>query len=244
MAAATRPSPEPGVRRQGNATELLRFDRGERVLHWVNATLFAVMMATAAALYVGPISAQVGRRELVKTVHVYTGLALPFPIVATIALRRWGAALRADIRRLNRFSADDRRWLRTLGRDPMVRNGKFNAGQKLNAAFTVGAILVMLATGSIMRWPQSFALSWRTGATFVHDWIFIGLVFTISGHVMFAMKDSEVRRGMLGGWVGAWWARRHAPRWFEDVTGEPATPPKGRAASTGSARPGGTTTRP
>ena len=33
-----------------------------------------------------------------------------------------------------------------------VRLGKFNPGQKLNAAFIAGAAIVMLATGSIMKW--------------------------------------------------------------------------------------------
>lgn len=201
---------------------LLRFDRGERVLHWVNATLFAVMMATAAALYVGPISAAVGRRDIVKTVHVWTGLALPFPILATVVLRRWGAGFRADVRRLNRWLADDRRWLRTRGKDPRVRNGKFNAGQKLNAAFTTGAILVMLGTGAIMRWPKSFPLSFRTGATFVHDWVFIALIVTITGHVLFAFSDNEARASMIGGQISRRWARKHAPRWYEEVTGDDA----------------------
>jgi formate dehydrogenase gamma subunit len=219
MGATTRPSPESAP---GPDARLARFDRGERVLHWVNATLFAVMMATATALYVGSVSAVVGRRELVKTIHVWTGLALPWPILLTYALRRWGRGFRADVRRLNRWSAADRRWLRTRGRDAFVVVGKFNAGQKLNAAFTGGAILVMLATGSIMRWPQSFPLAWRTGATFVHDWIYVVLFVTITGHVLMAFNDGESLRAMWRGSVGRGWARRHAPGWYEEMTGEPA----------------------
>ena len=209
---------------------LLRFDRGERVLHWINASLFAVMMATAAALYVGPISAVVGRRDVVKTIHVWSGLALPFPILLTVVLGRWGAGFRADIRRLNRWLADDGRWLRSRGKDRTVRNGKFNAGQKLNAAFTAGAILVMLATGGIMRWPKPFPLSFRTGATFVHDWVFIGLVVTITGHILFALSDNESRASMIRGRISRRWARQHAPRWYEEVTGEDAASP-GRKSS-------------
>jgi formate dehydrogenase gamma subunit len=222
MAATTSPLPDTAPRR------LVRFDLGERVLHWINATLFAVMMATAIALYAGPVSAVVGRREVVKTIHVWTGLSLPVPILLTFALRRWGRGFRADVRRLNRWTEGDRRWLRTFGRDPYLENGKFNAGQKLNAAFTGGAILVMLGTGSIMRWPQSFPLSWRTGATFVHDWVFVGLFFSISGHVWFALNDQGSLRSMLRGWVGGGWARRHAPLWYEEMTGQPAdlSPPR------------------
>ena len=40
---------------------LLRFDRVERTLHWVNATLFGILMLTGAALYAGPISTLVGK---------------------------------------------------------------------------------------------------------------------------------------------------------------------------------------
>lgn len=217
MAETTHPSAEgpARVRTSGSSVELLRFDLGERVLHWVNASLFAVAMATAAVLYVPGVSAVVGRRELVRTAHVLVGLALPLPILLLVVLRRSGAAFRADVRRLNRWSSDDRRWLRSAGRDPFVANGKFNAGQKLNAAFTGGAILVMVGTGSIMRWPNSFPLSWRTGATFVHDWVFVLLVVSITGHVLFALNDPDALHSMVSGWIPASWARRHAPRWWD-----------------------------
>jgi formate dehydrogenase gamma subunit len=218
MAATTSPSPDTGGDAEGRSAErLLRFDLGERVLHWTNAILFAVMMATASALYVPFISAAVGRREVVKTIHVWTGLALPVPILLTYAQRRWGRGFRADVRRLNRWSPDDGRWLRTRGRDPAVVKGKFNAGQKLNAAFTGGAILIMMGTGSIMRWPGSFPLAWRTGATFVHDWTYFALILTISGHVMFATNDPASMSSMVRGRISAGWARRHAPAWLDEL---------------------------
>ena len=53
-----------------------RFDRVERIAHWTTAALFLIAMATAAALYVGQLSALVGRRALMKDVHVLSGLAL------------------------------------------------------------------------------------------------------------------------------------------------------------------------
>jgi len=205
-----------GVGRERPVTQLLRFDRGERVLHWVNATLFGVLVVTASVLYVPPLSGAIGRRELVKTLHVYAGLALPVPLLATAAARRWGSAFRADVRRLNRWSADDRRWLRSRGRDRSVRLGKFNAGQKLNAAFVAGSIPVMLGTGAIMRWPQQWPLSWRTGATFVHDWVYLGLAVTIVGHILFATNDKASLASMRHGWISGAWARRHAPRWWDE----------------------------
>jgi len=197
---------------------LLRFDRGERLLHWSNAVLFLTLLITGASLYVPQLSEIVKRRHLVKEIHVYAGVLLPVPLVLTLLSGRWGRAFRADVRRLNRWSADDRRWLRTRGRDRKVRIGKFNAGQKLNAAFTAGAIPVMLATGIILRWPNPWQLSYRTGATFVHDWIFIGLAFTVTGHILFALNDSQSLRSMVRGTISKGWARRHAPRWYEEMT--------------------------
>jgi formate dehydrogenase subunit gamma len=240
MAATTGPStdPAPGPARPAAPPDrLLRFDVGERVLHWVNAVLLLTMLATGSALYIPQLSELVGERQVVLAIHVYAGVSLPVPLLLMVAARRFGAAFRADARRLNRWSADDKRWLRTRGRDPRVRNGKFNAGQKLNAAFTLGAIAVMLATGLVMRFPNMWPLAWRTGATFVHDWVYLAAAIAVTGHILYALNDRDALRGMATGWVPAVWARRHAPRWYEEETGlsashrPSASPSSGRRPS-------------
>jgi len=203
------------TRRPAEPRRLLRFDAAERTLHWVNATLFLTVMSTAAVLYVGPLSAAVGRRELIRTIHVWTGIALPIPVLITLA-GRWGAGFRADVGRLNRWTQDDRRWFRSFGRDPYVRLGKFNPGQKLNASFIAGVIVVMLATGSIMKWFSYFPVDWRTGATFVHDWIAIILFVVVVGHIGMALADPDSLNSMLRGTVDARWARQRRPRWYEE----------------------------
>lgn len=195
---------------------MVRFDRTERWVHWTTAALFGVCVATALPLYIGALAVLVGRRELLAQVHVAAGLSLPFPFLFACAGRRWGRVLRGDVARLNRWIADDRRWLRSWGRDPLVRSGKFNGGQKLNSAFTAGAILVMVASGVVMRWFSPFPVTWRTGATFVHDVLAVVLVITLAGHVIYALSDREALRSMVRGWIGAAWADHHAPRWREE----------------------------
>ena len=207
---------------------LQRFDGAEMALHWVNAGLFGVLIVTAAIMYIGPLTALVGRRELVRYLHVITGLALPFPLLAA----RLGPSRRqfaADVQALARFDDDDRRWLRSFGRAKNVRMGKFHPGQKLNAAFTLGAIVVMLATGIVMHWFRYFPVDWRTGATFVHDWLAITLAVVILGHLKMALSDPDARRGMSQGWVPMIWARRHRPKWYEELTGRAARPGPGAA---------------
>jgi len=203
---------------------LARFDQAERLLHWANAALFGILIVTAAILYVGPLTALVGRRELVRLTHVVAGLALPFPLLAA-RLGPWRRAFADDVRALARFDEDDRRWLRSVGRAKDVRMGKFHPGQKLNAAFTLGAVVVMLGTGSIMHWFRYFPVDWRTGATFVHDWLAIVLTVVVAGHLRMAFADPDARRGMSEGWVPTIWARRHRPKWYEELTGHPARSP-------------------
>jgi formate dehydrogenase subunit gamma len=200
--------------------ELARFDRVERAAHWSTATLFGVLMLTGAALYAGPISTLVGQREVVRFIHVGAGLLLPLPLLIGL-VGRWGRLLRGDLRRLGRFDDDDRRWLRRATRD-QARLGKFNPGQKLNAAFLGSAIVVMLGTGIVLKWFSLFSLTTRTGATFVHDWVALGIWVSVLGHIMLALRDPDALRAMVHGVVPARWARRHRPRWYEAETGEAA----------------------
>jgi formate dehydrogenase subunit gamma len=204
------------IRRAATEPPIQRFDRRARVVHWVNASLFAVLMLTGAALYAGPISTLVGNRELVRNVHVYGGLLLPLPIALAVLGRR-GARLRDDLRRLNRWRPGEARWFRKQRR-ATVRLGKFNPGQKLNAAFTAGAGLVMLATGSIMHWFDAFPLDWRTGATFAHDWFALGIWIAVVGHIVFAVRDGDALDAMMvSGRVPSSWALREAPGWYDEL---------------------------
>jgi formate dehydrogenase subunit gamma len=199
---------------------LVRFYRTERFVHWTTAALFGVLMLTGAALYAGPISTVVGRRDLMRDIHVVAGLALPVPIVVGL-LGRWGRSLRRDLGRINRWIADDRTWLRRSTRTE-ARLGTFNPGQKLNATFLGAASVLRVATGVILKGFEPFPLSIRTGATFVHDWLALAIWISITAHVVFALRDSDALRAMTRGTISARWARTKRPRWYEDTTGNPA----------------------
>jgi formate dehydrogenase subunit gamma len=207
---------------------LHRFGRVERAVHWTVTVLMIVCILTAAVLYNGALSIRVGHRHLVELVHVYAGLLLPVPILLGLLSR----AYRVDLGRLNRFAPSDWRWLRSAKRrDGTIRVGKFNAGQKLNAALTAGAILVLLGTGVIMYWTGLVRLSWRTGATFVHDWFALALGLLVLGHIYFALTDPEARRGMRTGRVSIPWARAEHAAWADEV-GSPPDSPQDTSTST------------
>ena len=199
------------------SVRLQRFTRAELAVHHATALLMVVCLATAALLYLPVLSTLVGHREAVKTVHVWCGFALPVPIVLGLFSR----AFRADLGRLNRFAPHDWRWLRSGDRRLVLQGrglfpvGKFNAGQKLNAAFTAGAILVMLGTGAIMTFPDPWGDRWRTGATFVHDWLFLLIVVVTAGHLWEAFRDRGALQGLLTGHVELDWALRHHAGWAD-----------------------------
>ncbi|MFF7116659.1 cytochrome b/b6 domain-containing protein [Streptomyces albogriseolus] len=190
-----------------------RFAPAQRWAHRATALLMGVCVATAACLYVPQLAQLAGRRALVVTLHQWSGLLLPVPVLAAAVSR----AFRADLARLNRFGPHDRVWLRAaLRRDrrPASRPaGKFNAGQKLYAAWIAGATLVMLGTGLLMWFTHLTPLVWRTAATFVHDWLALTVGIVLAGHVGMALADPEARRGLRTGSVRREWAEREHPLW-------------------------------
>ncbi|GLW55723.1 cytochrome b/b6 domain-containing protein [Kitasatospora phosalacinea] len=190
-----------------------RFAPAQRRAHRVTAVLMLTCLATAACLYLPPLAQLVGRRRLVATVHEWCGLLLPVPLLLALATR----AMRRDAVRLGRFTAADRTWLRTVRRRRAGPRpaGKFNAGQKLYAQWTLGTMLVMLGTGLLMWFTGLAPAVWRTGATFVHDWFAFAVAAVVLGHLRMAYLDPEARRGMRTGAVEREWAEREHPQWAE-----------------------------
>ena len=157
-----------------------------------------------------------GNRPTVRLIHLIAGYALPIPIILALA----SAAFRSDAARLNRFTPDDWAWLRSSDRrSGRIPVGKFNAGQKINAAFTLGAIIVMFATGLVLAWNQFFPDDIRTGATFTHDWLTLAIVVMVAGHIAMALKDPMARTGMRTGEVTEAWAADEHAAWLAEVSG-------------------------
>jgi formate dehydrogenase subunit gamma len=192
-----------------------RFTRTERAVHWVHASAFLVLLGSGLVLYLPSLATEIGRRPLVKDVHLFTALAWAIALLAVVALgdRR---GLRATTRELDVFDADDRRWL--LGRH--VRQGRFNAGQKLNAALTA-AFAVLLAVSGVLLWLGERDTRFRLDSTIVlHDVVAYLSVALLAGHLYLAVIHPSTRhalRGMTVGTVREDWAREHHAKWPTDA---------------------------
>ncbi|MCC0099481.1 cytochrome b/b6 domain-containing protein [Streptomyces flavotricini] len=226
-----RPS-EPARRR---TERIHRFSGAERWIHRSTAALTGLCAGTAACLYLPALAELVGRRHLLVTVHVWSGLLLVVPFLLGLA----SSAFRADLRRLGRFGPHDRVWLRAaLRRDRVTRRpaGKFNAGQKVYAGWLAGAVLVMAGTGMLMWWTGLVPLVRRTAATFVHDWLALTMGVVLAAHIGKALADPEARRGLRTGSVDRGWAEREHPLWRHGrpgpaERGEPADADRAPAGS-------------
>jgi formate dehydrogenase subunit gamma len=195
---------------------LPRFAPAERWTHRIIGILVGVLLITAALLYIPDLAGLVGNRQVVRVIHEVAGFLLPIPIMLALLSR----AFREDAGRLNRFRPSDWLWLRSRDRrSGRISVGKFNAGQKLNAAFTLGALIVMFFTGAMMFFSSSFADSLRTGATFVHDWLALALLVVVCGHIYMAFNDATARLGMRTGAVPVAWAQREHAEWAEELLG-------------------------
>ncbi len=209
---------------------LQRFTRAERWVHRSFGLLMGGCLVTAALLYLPGLSELVGQRDVVRVIHEICGFALPIPLILGYATSR---SFRADVRRLNRFTRIDREWLRPRNSSrAALPVGKFNAGQKLNSAFTLGAMLVMLATGAMLAFPDPFADNVRTGAIFTHDWLALAIAVVVVGHMYMALSDEGARIGMRTGWVDAGWAEHEHAGWARaelEVESGPRQPPQSPA---------------
>ena len=188
-----------------------RFTVTERIVHWTHATAFFALLASGLVLYVPSLSAWISRRNLVKNVHIWTAIAWAVALVAVFIVgnRR---ALRETWREVETLDRDDRRWL--VG--AKARQGRFNAGQKVNVILTA-AFAILFAVSGFFLWLGERNTTYRLdGAVAVHDALMFASLLLLVGHLYLAVIHPTTRhalRGMTRGDVREDWARQHHAKW-------------------------------
>jgi formate dehydrogenase subunit gamma len=195
-----------------------RFWPEERALHWLLAATFLAMLATGLILYLPVFAELAANRRLWKSIHLGAAIAFWAGLVVLLVSDTRGR-LHRTATEIDRFDDDDVRWLRwaVARRGTEPPQGRFNAGQKLNAAIVSGLLVVFTASGILMYLQETdAAVRGRTSAILVHDiatWIAVPL---IAGHLYLVLVNPSTRpslRGMVRGTVRRDWARRHHTKW-------------------------------
>jgi formate dehydrogenase subunit gamma len=198
-----------------------RFGRTLRVVHWVHASAFLILLGSGLCLYLPSLSEAVNRRPLLKSIHVYTAVAWIIALALVVLFGNRRELVRAA-REIDRFDADDRAWLR--GR--RAPQGWLNAGQKLNAIITA-AFAVLFAISGFFLWYGERDTRFRlANALLVHDWLMYVSFFLFVGHLWLSLVYPKTRHalsGMTRGWVDEEWALKHHEKWVEQLQEADAT---------------------
>lgn len=189
-----------------------RFTLTERLLHWIHAIAFFVLLGSGLVLYLPSLSAAVARRPLIKDIHFWTGVSWAGAIllVSLLGNRR---ALVATMREIELFDRDDRRFLTG---DTHAPQGRFNAGQKINAILTAAFAVLFLVSGLLLWYGEQDTRFRLAGTVFLHDTLMYLSVVIVAGHLYLSLIHPTTRhalRGITLGTVRADWARVHHQKW-------------------------------
>jgi len=197
-----------------------RFSSAERMVHWVFAIAFLLLLFSGLGLWLPPGSNPVlDHRDLVRTVHLDAALVLIGTLIPAMGK---GAPINDLWHQVEWFDRDDWAWLRRivvpapLRRQPLPPQGRFNAGQKLNSIAIGASTVGFIVTGTMMWQGEHLPTSISEAADTWHLWL-MGLVIPlIAGHLVLSMVLPSTRpalRGILFGSVRADFAARRHGRW-------------------------------
>jgi formate dehydrogenase subunit gamma len=194
---------------------LARFSRTERALHWVHASAFLVLLGSGLCLYLPSLAELVGRRPLLKDIHVYTALAW-LTALALVLLAGDRRRLLATAREIDGFDSDDLAWLR--GR--RAPQGRLNTGQKINAIATAALAVLFAVTGFFLWYGERDHAFRLQNALIVHDWLMYISFFLVLGHLYLSLIHPSTRHSLSAitrGWVREDWAQRHHRKWVDEL---------------------------
>jgi formate dehydrogenase subunit gamma len=195
---------------------LPRFTLTERLLHWVHAAAFFVLLGSGLVLYLPSLSVAVGRRPLVKSVHIWTAVSWAGAVLL-ICLLGNRVALWRTIREIDLFDRDDASF---LGGRVRVAQGRFNAGQKVNAILTA-AFATLFAVSGFLLWLGERNTTYQLqGTVYLHDALMYLSVALLTGHLYLAVIHPTTRhalRGITVGTVQEQWAREHHAKWVNEI---------------------------
>ncbi|HTQ57082.1 MAG TPA: cytochrome b/b6 domain-containing protein [Bryobacteraceae bacterium] len=227
------------------------------LLHWFNATVWLLELATGGALisspyfrlapgwYIDMLTAMFGSRANLLHVHIAIGVTwtVVFLVYGLFGFRTY---LQMEVlQREVGLDRDDWLWLKVRlanmlhrARDPLPPQGIYNAGQKLFAALIYAMIPIIMVTGVIMAFhlAGTAVVQWALVAHFAAVGLVVsGLIIHVYMGAVFP-EEKPAFFSMITGTVNELFAYRHHFKWWREVKmqeraweREWADPPRGPA---------------
>jgi len=213
------------------------------LLHWFNAIVWAIELATGSALIVAPgygfmpiwyskmMDSLAGGHANLLRIHIAVGLT--WSIVFVIyAIFGWRHFLRAEVLRKEvGIDADDIQWLRirlllllNRTRETLPPQGAYNAGQKLYALLVYAMVPIIMVTGWVMAMHRfsPFLIQWSMLLHFIAAGMVVsGLMIHIYMGAVFP-EERPAFYSMITGLVDELYAYSHHFKWWREVKLEEA----------------------
>ncbi|WP_343730700.1 formate dehydrogenase subunit gamma [Duganella sp.] len=208
----------PNRDKDGNPL-IQRYTKNERSNHWITAICFILLAVSGLAMFhpaTSWMAVFLGGGQWTRILHPFIGLVM-FVSFAILVLRFWHH---------NRMDAADKQWLRQMDdvlnnrEDKLPKIGMYNAGQKI-LFFVLIASMVGLLLSGIVIWRAYFSFYFPIEivrlAALLHAFSAFVLICSIIVHIYAAFWVKGSIGAMVRGTVTYGWARKHHPRWFEEV---------------------------
>jgi formate dehydrogenase subunit gamma len=196
-----------------------RYTPNERSNHWLTAICFIVLALTGLAMFhpaMSWLALLFGGGQWTRILHPFFGVVM-FVSFMLLALR---------MRAHNKFEDGDKQWLKQIGdvlanrEDKLPRIGKYNAGQKM-LFFTLVVCMIVLLLSGIVIWRQWFSHFFPIGlirfSSLMHAFFAFVIITAIIVHIYAGLWIKGSIGAMTRGFVSYGWARKHHPKWFEEV---------------------------
>ena len=209
---------------------VLRYTLRERLTHWVAGFSYVYLLFTGLAFWstwlFSWIAALLGGGQVIRTWHSWVGLIFAGAVLDMYGM--WAKQMRHN--HLDRAWWQSLRYYSTNQDDKMPPAGRYNAGQKFLFWGFLWAGILLLLSGIILWSPQYFpwhSLIAMRIAVLVHA---SAALFTIGLFMIHLYMGLFAERGAFGsvirGDVSLAFAKRYHPGWYEEITGQPASPRK------------------
>lgn len=187
--------------------------------HWTVVISFFLVALSGIALFFPTLqwlTETVGTPQMGRILHPFFGVLI-FVTLLVMFFR---------FVKYNLFSRQEIPWFKGIvevlkGNEHLVaRVGKYNPGQKAMFWSIMSLILVLLVTGIIIWRPyfaDLFPIPLVRYALLLHAIAAIVLIQAILVHIYMAFWEKGSIKGMIEGKVSRRWARKHHPRWLQEV---------------------------
>jgi formate dehydrogenase gamma subunit len=205
------------------SSDILRFRRSERMLHWAIAVPYVICWLSALVLAVvyseNPLLAY---RDIFAVTHriAAVGLIVLPPLVMLKNRKDYKIHL-YNIKCGWLWTLNDFKWLALMGlaalssKIKLPEQGKFNAAEKVNFMSVMVACPIFMITG-LMIWMQF--VPWA--AWLVHGILALLVSPAMLGHIYMATVNPDTRTGLSGmfsGYVDRQWAKHHYGLWYKEL---------------------------